>query len=120
MEILSACRGGMQLLLKNLRHYLAGGGVASAAVTPSLLLRLAFRFRDAVVVPRGAFEHDPFLVGSPRVDGQAIEEFSRGIGPRVARAAEAPGEDAVPDPSRPARRSVGFRNYRLPPSAEVL
>ena len=79
----------MQLLLKNLRHYLAGGGVASAAVTPSLLLRLAFRFRDAVVVPRGAFEHDPFLVGSPRFNGQAIEEFSRGIGPRVAHAAGA-------------------------------
>ena len=114
----------MQLLLKNLRHYLAGGGVASAAVTPSLLLlRLAFRFRDAVVVPRGAFEHDPFLVGSPRVDGQAVEEFSRGIGPRVARAAEAPGEDATrpyPIPGRPARSSVGLRSYKLPPSAEIL
>ena len=106
----------MQLLLKNLRHYLAGGGVASAAVTPSLLLRLAFRFRDAVVVPRGAFEHDPFLVGSPRVDGQAIEEFSRRIGPRLARAAEAPGEDL---PSV-ARSSIGLRSYKSPPSAEVL
>ena len=108
----------MQLLLKNLRHYLAGGGVASAAVTstPSLLLRLAFRFRDAVVVPRGAFEHDPFLVGSPRVDGQAIEEFSRRIGPRLARAAEAPGEDL---PSV-ARSCIGLRSYKSPPSAEVL
>ena len=116
MEILSACRGGMQLLLKNLRHYLAGGGVASAAVTPSLLLRLAFRFRDAVVLPRGAFEHDPFLVGSPRVDGQAIEEFSRRIGPRLARAAEAPGEDLL----SVARSSIGLRSYKSPPSAEVL
>ena len=103
----------MQLLLKNLRHYLAGGGVASAAVTPSLLLRLAFRFRDAVVVPRGAFEHDPFLVGSPRVNGQAIEEFSRGIGPRRGpRVAHAAGAQFC--------RFKKLQVTAVPPSAEFL
>ena len=99
MEILSACRGGMQLLLKNLRHYLAGGGVASAAVTPSLLLRLAFRFRDAVVVPRGAFEHDPFLA-APHESMVRPLKNSREASALVL---------LMP----PARSSVGLRSYKL-------